>query len=185
MPAPTNWQRFLPLLAVAALAILFLLNLQPPHSSDKSAHVPTPFPQAQLAAVIGDAPVSLPLPMGKIWVLNVFASWCASCIVEHPELMAWKEGAGKNVPLIGMTWRDKPEATRLWLEKMGNVYDQLGADEHGELAINLGLTGVPETYVIGPDGKVAGVLRGPLTAEKRTGWLEPLIKSLEENSGSQ
>ena len=182
MPAPTSWQRFLPLLAVAALAFLFFLNLQTPHSNDKAAHEPTPFPQANLSAITGAAPV---IPTGKVWVLNVFASWCASCIMEHPELLAWKKGAGKHVPLIGMTWRDKPEATRAWLERMGNAYDQLGADEHGELAINLGLTGVPETYVIGADGKIAGVLRGPLTPEKRTGWLEPLIKSLEVNSDSQ
>lgn len=180
-PAATALRRFLPLAMVVVFALLLLVALQKGETSHTKPDrlIGAAFPAVTLPALsAGEPNLNLPLPHGEVWVLNVFASWCASCIVEHEELKNWKAGSPAT-PFIGMTWRDKPEATQTWLAKMGNVYTAIGMDAHGEAAIALGLTGVPETYVIDRNGKIAGALRGPLTPEKRRDWLEPLVKSLE------
>src|SRR5690606_30373939 len=96
-------------------------------------------------------------------IVNFWASWCAPCIVEHPVLMALSRESG--VPVFGINYKDKPDAARKFIGRYGNPYKAIGVDDTGRTAIDFGVYGVPETYVI--DGKGRIVLRhaGPLTPE--------------------
>lgn len=170
-------RRYLPLMAMAALSLMMVVVLAAKFdSSAPTRHDPLigrKLPEFALPLL--DAPgtlASLELT-GQVFVLNSFASWCASCIMEHKTLQAIED-----VPVYGIAWRDKPGDTRSWLEKRGNPYDKVGVDADGKGVIALGLTGVPETYVVDRNGVVADVLRGPLTPELRETWLNPLLKEL-------
>lgn len=97
---------------------------------------------------------------GKTAVLNVFASWCVSCLAEQPLLLKLKE---RGIPVYGIAWKDKPEALKAWLQAHGNPYRAIGLDPEGRAAIALGLKGVPETYLIGTDGTILWHYPGALT----------------------
>jgi cytochrome c biogenesis protein CcmG/thiol:disulfide interchange protein DsbE len=96
-------------------------------------------------------------------LLNVFASWCAPCKVEHPVLMALAEA--RDVPIYGIAYKNDPAKARGWLKRRGNPYRAVGLlpEERGTVAVELGIAGVPETYVIAPDGTVLAKHSGALT----------------------
>ena len=98
--------------------------------------------------------------MGGIKLLNVFASWCAPCRVEHPNLtrLAQEEG----LTLIGINYKDKPEDARSWLENLGNPYERIGSDLNGRVGIEWGISGVPETFIVAGDGTVLYRYVGPV-----------------------
>lgn len=97
---------------------------------------------------------------GKTVVLNVFASWCEPCAAEHPVLLRLAERG--RITLLGLAWKDKPENVQAWLEKRGNPFSAVGLDEKGESTVALGLSGVPETFVI-HDGRVVYNYKSALT----------------------
>ncbi|WP_374630718.1 DsbE family thiol:disulfide interchange protein [Pannonibacter indicus] len=162
----------LPLVVFAALAVLFLFQMffgRDP-SELPSALLNKPAPRMELPAVEGLMDKGVPVPGiaaadldGGVSVVNVFASWCVPCRQEHPVLeeMA-KDGRFR---MYGINYKDQPENARRFLGALGNPYDKVGADAGGRAAIEWGVYGVPETYVI--DGK--GVIRykfiGPLSPE--------------------
>ena len=108
---------------------------------------------------------------GRGVIVNVFASWCAPCRVEHPFLVALSEApavkAGR-VAVLGMNYKDEPDNARRFLGALGNPYSAVGTDRSGRAAIEWGVYGVPETFVIGPDGRIlekhVGPLDGPAAA---------------------
>jgi cytochrome c biogenesis protein CcmG/thiol:disulfide interchange protein DsbE len=160
--------RFLPLLMLSIIGAAFFVRLMQdyaPEISHASYHDPMlgkPMPALQLPALQTDAPpLMFPLPHSGAYLFNVFASWCAACQIEHRELKALKEKTG--LPLYGMAWKDKPEETHAWLERMGNIYDAVGMDPDSVAAIELGLTGAPETYLVAADGTIAAIYRGALS----------------------
>ncbi len=107
-------------------------------------------------------------------LINVFASWCVSCRYEHPFLM--RVSSDKRFKLVGMDWKDtKPDAGQ-YLSTYGNPYSQIGIDESGRTGIDLGVSGVPETFVVDATGKVRLRVPGPLTPEIWDRQIEPLIK---------
>ena len=110
---------------------------------------------------------------GRPIVVNWFASWCVPCAQEAPVLMDLKRA---GVPLYGIAYKDKPEATDAYLARRGDPYMKLARDVPGRVAIDWGLTGVPETCLIGPDGIVRWRYVGPLTADAVTGQLQPLLR---------
>lgn len=93
-------------------------------------------------------------------LIHFTASWCAVCKIEHPLLMQ----LSRTIPIYGVAWKDKPEAILEWHKQAGNPYAKLGYDD-GKLAIELGLTGTPETFVISKDRRIIAHIKGPLTDE--------------------
>ncbi|MEP9374616.1 DsbE family thiol:disulfide interchange protein [Mesorhizobium sp. KR1-2] len=168
----------LPLLVFLALAGLFLTQLLSGRdiSTVPSALIGRMAPQTELPPLDG---ISLPgldsstFP-GKVTLVNVFASWCAPCREEHPVLLALSQD--KRFEVVGLNYKDKPENARRFLGDLGNPYSAVGVDTAGRTAIDWGVYGVPETFVIGRDGKVAFKHVGPITPQSAETVLMPEIE---------
>ena len=117
---------------------------------------------------------------GRIVLLNVFASWCSGCRYEHPMLM--KVAGDPRVKLVGVNWKDDPARGAGWITKYGNPYRQIGDDHTGRAGIDLGVTGVPETFVIDRQGRVRYRHAGPVTPEVWKTTIEPVIAEIEDRS---
>ncbi len=114
---------------------------------------------------------------GQVWVLNVWASWCTSCRQEHPVLLDLARQ--RVVPMIGFNYQDQREAGRQWLSRHGNPYQLTTFDADGRVGMDLGIIGVPETFVIDKQGRIRHKFTGPLTAEAVRTTLVPLIRELQ------
>jgi cytochrome c biogenesis protein CcmG/thiol:disulfide interchange protein DsbE len=161
----------IPLLALAALAILFAVRLSgghDPHYAPR-ALVGKPMPDAVLAPLAGGPPVRLSGQVQPATLVNFFASWCAPCIEETPTLMALK---AQGVRIVGVAWRDDPADTRNMLSRVGDPYDSVLVDRDGHAGLDFGVSGVPETYVIGADGRILDKEALPLTARSAERLLE-------------
>ncbi len=113
---------------------------------------------------------------GKVWVLNVWASWCVSCRDEHPLLLEYaKSGV---VPIYGLNYKDKREDALAWLEDLGDPYVLSAADEDGRVAIDYGVYGAPETYVIDQNGTIRFKQVGAVTPDVWTKQVLPLVQEL-------
>ena len=113
---------------------------------------------------------------GKVWLLNVWASWCASCRDEHPLLV---ELSKKGVlPILGLNYKDKGEDAQRWLKQFGNPYELSVVDADGRIGIDYGVYGVPETFVIDRQGVIRMKHIGPVTAEVLRDKIEPLVRRL-------
>ena len=113
---------------------------------------------------------------GRVWLLNVWASWCDSCREEHPLLLQYAHR--QHVPLVGLDYKDSPVAARHWLAEAGDPYDMVGVDADGHVGINYGVYGVPETYLIDRQGNIVYKQIGPITPEVLKDRLLPLIRKL-------
>ena len=113
---------------------------------------------------------------GRVSLINVFASWCPQCQVEHPTLLGLA-AAGK-VPLYGVNWKDKPGDGQRWLTAHRSPYLKAGDDRNGRLGIDLGVTGVPETFVVDREGRVRYRHAGPITPDVWQETFVPLILAL-------
>lgn len=159
--------RFLPLLMVAVLAVAFLARLMTPDVGLNSASDPMlgkPMPSLTLPPLHeGNPRLATDALKGEPYLFNVFASWCSMCQLEHGQLKNLSVKSG--LPLYGMAWKDDPIKTQQWLERMGNIYTAVGTDQHSEAAIELGLVGAPETYLVDADGNIAALYRGALSED--------------------
>ncbi len=115
--------------------------------------------------------------LGHPYLLNVFASWCFACGDEHPVLMAYHDRFG--IPLIGYDYKDGPQDARAWLARHGDPYHEVITDVSGDTALNFGIYGAPETYLIDAHGIIRYKHIGPLTPEVIAKDLEPRIRALE------
>ena len=113
---------------------------------------------------------------GEVSLVNVFASWCIACREEHPVLMRLK--AQGTVPIHGLNYKDKPDDAARWLDGMGDPYTRTGADIGGRVAIDWGVYGVPETFVVDARGRIAFKQVGPITPETLDGTILPLVTRL-------
>ncbi|EPX79444.1 DsbE family thiol:disulfide interchange protein [Litoreibacter arenae] len=145
-------------------------------SSIPSVLISQPVPQLALEPIAGvDTPGLTTEDFSKIEgikLLNVFASWCAPCRAEHPILtrMAQEEG----LTLVGINYKDKPEAAAKWLAELGNPYEAIGSDYSGRAGIDLGISGVPETFIIDEDGIIRHRFAGPVVGDGLTRFTEAL-----------
>ena len=114
--------------------------------------------------------------LGKVWVLNVWASWCAPCREEHPLVIAFAKRSG--VPVYGLNYKDQTAAATGWLAQLGNPYAATLVDAQGKVGIDWGVYGVPETFVIDKAGIIRMKHIGPLTEAAIRTKLEPLVKEL-------
>jgi cytochrome c biogenesis protein CcmG/thiol:disulfide interchange protein DsbE len=184
--APASARRrtvvLLPLLAFLALAALFMYRLGTGDPSRiPSALIGQPAPQTYLPPVASLERDGKPLPgldsaafKGDVTVLNVWASWCVPCHDEAPLLM--KLAADPRIRVAGINYKDQPDNARRFLGRYGNPFVANGADANGRAAIEWGVYGVPETFVIGRDGKIAYKLIGPITPENLEKALKPAIE---------
>ena len=168
----------IPLVAFLVLAV-FLglgLNLNP-------REVPSPLidkPAPAFSAALLSQPekrVTRDELLGKTWILNVWASWCAPCRDEHP---LWVDYARRSpVPIYGLNYKDKGPAAQTWLKQLGNPYAESLTDPDGRIGIDYGVYGVPETFVIDAKGVVRLKPVGPITPEVLRDKIEPLLKKLQ------
>ncbi|MBY6240566.1 DsbE family thiol:disulfide interchange protein [Methylosinus sp. Sm6] len=175
---------FLPLAAFLLLAILFFFRLFAGDASRlPSALIGKQAPAFALPALPGFAGVGGlsgdDLRKGHVSVVNVFASWCVPCREEHAQLMALAGDARlaeAGVSLAGLSYKDDPANSRRFLEEVGNPYGAIGVDLAGRVAIDFGVYGVPETFVVRGDGTIAFKFVGPLTRQAMEATLVPEIE---------
>ncbi len=171
-----KWAAFLPIVLFAALAGVFAFQL---YAGKNSADLPSALigklaPQTDLPP-LDPAGIGLKSAdfIGRVTVLNVFASWCVPCREEHPVLLELAKD--KRFALVGLNYKDKPENALRFLGDMGNPYAVIGADISGRAGIDWGVYGVPETYVIGKDGAILYKHVGPLDAEAVKAEILPVV----------
>src|SRR6185369_16058436 len=169
----------LPLAVFALLALLFLLRLfSGDPSTLPSALIGRPAPPTDLPPIAELVRDGRPVPglkptdfMGNVTVLNVWASWCVPCHDEAPLLLKLAED--KRFRVAGINYKDQPDNARRFLGRYGNPFVASGADPGGRAAIEWGVYGVPETFVVGRDGKIAYKLVGPISEENVDTVLKP------------
>ena len=172
--------RFLVPLGIFAALVAFLwVGLGKDPSLVPSPLIGKPAPAFRVAQLhdansqIGNADM-----LGKVWLLNVWASWCASCRHEHPLFM--ELARARLVPIYGLNYKDKREDGVNWLSQLGDPYVVSAFDADGRVGINYGVYGVPETYVIDRQGIIRYKHVGPVTMEAMETKILPLVKELEK-----
>jgi len=171
-----------PLIVFLGLSALFLFRL---HAGDPSvipsALIGRPAPQTALLPVAGLKRDGAPVPgldpasfKGAVTVVNVWASWCVPCHDEAPLLLQLAQDS--RLRLIGINYKDDPDNARRFLGHYGNPFAAAGADPNGRAAIEWGVYGVPETFVVGRDARIAYKLIGPITPENFETTLKPQIE---------
>jgi cytochrome c biogenesis protein CcmG, thiol:disulfide interchange protein DsbE len=169
-------QLWLPLGFLALVALLGVgLNLNPREVPSPLIGKPAPAFQLPLLAA-PDKTFSQQDMLGKVWVLNVWASWCAPCLVEHPQITRIAEKVG--APVVGLNYKDAREDAIPWLKRNGDPFFATVYDSAGRIAIDYGVYGVPETYVIDRKGVIRYKRVGPVTPEILREKIEPLLKEL-------
>ncbi len=178
MPRSLRFALFaLPLLSLAALVAWFALALAPGRDPSlvPSALIDKPAPPIALPSIYPGRPGFSSADLeGRATIVNVFASWCVPCRAEHPILtrLAREEG----VPLIGLNWKDRPEAARAFLAELGDPYERIGSDPTGRAGIDWGVYGVPETYVVDAEGSIRYKHVGPLSMQDIEGVILPILR---------
>jgi cytochrome c biogenesis protein CcmG/thiol:disulfide interchange protein DsbE len=166
----------LPIVIVAVLVALFWIGLDPKRdkSALPSALVGKPAPAFDLPGLAEGAPrLTLGSFKGQLIAINFFASWCLPCRAEHPLLK--QISAEFGVPVIGVAWKDKPDASRAFLAELGDPYEATGTDQSGRTGIDFGITGIPETFLVDGNGIVRYRFAGPLSPEGLRSELAPAI----------
>ncbi|MGQ0662304.1 MAG: DsbE family thiol:disulfide interchange protein [Pseudomonadota bacterium] len=169
-----------PLVAFAAVAAWFAFGLTRDPSVLPSALIDRPMPEFELPALKGSGVpgFSDKTVKGRVALVNVFASWCVPCRIEHPIFM--RLAAENRVPIYGINYKDWWENARDWLTELGNPYLAIGYDESGRVGIDWGVYGVPETFVVDRQGRIRYKRVGPITPAVLNDVLLPLIDRLEK-----
>jgi cytochrome c biogenesis protein CcmG, thiol:disulfide interchange protein DsbE len=171
VPRSRGWLMSLPLIAFAALAAIFWFQLGSGDPSRiPSALIGHPVPQTSLPPLQGLLDDGAPVPgldpatfKGKVSLVNVWASWCIPCHEEAPLLTELAKD--KRLQLIGINYKDAPDNARRFLGRYGNPFGIVGVDGNGRAAIEWGVYGVPETFVVGREGTIVYKLVGPVTPD--------------------
>lgn len=178
-----NVLAFLPLAVAAVLGVVLAWGLTRDPGNLPSTLIGKPVPDFALPPVKGRTlGLSSTDLKGEVSLVNVFASWCVACREEHPLFM--KLAAQGTVPLHGLNYKDQPDDAAKWLDSLGDPYTRTGADINGRVAIDWGVYGVPETFVIGADGRVAYKHIGPVTEDALAGTILPLVEELRRQAQS-
>lgn len=158
-----RWVFFLPLGLLAAGLLLFSGYALTRKTAQvlPDALVGRPLPSIALAPLSGGSPAPLPAVASGPALVNVFASWCTPCAVEHPELMRLR---GQGVRIVGVAYKDKPDKTAAFITRLGDPFARIVSDPSGQAGIELGISGVPETFAVNSAGTVVAKHSGPMTA---------------------
>mgnify|MGYP001024585596 CR=1 FL=1 len=187
-PAPARrsrrWMLYAPLGLAAAAGAGFWVMLRGLQTGDYNPRgVPSALigrtapdfalPPLDAAGVPALSAADLRGPLGGPVVVNFWASWCVPCIVEHPQLMRLSRD---GIPVLGINYKDRPDAAAAFLARHGNPYARLGRDEPGRVAIDWGVYGVPETYLLDRQGIIRWRYAGPMTPDVLDQDLRPLLR---------
>lgn len=173
--------RLLPLLGFIALAVLLYagiqLNRERPPDRLPSVLIDKPAPAFQLDGLReGEGPIDSTAFLGRPWLLNVWASWCAGCRIEHPQMDQLSRRP--DVLLVGLNWKDeRPDALR-WLNRFGDPYHHIAADPDNRVGLHFGVYGAPETFVIDARGVIRHKFVGPVSQHDVDTVLLPLLARL-------
>jgi len=172
--------RFLPLVVVLVIGGFLFAGLSRDPSIIPSPLIDKPAPVFNASQLV-EADGALDTfdsnsMLGSVWVLNVWASWCGPCIAEHPQLVAL--AAERDVPVVGLNYKDDPIDARAWLVRHGDPFDAVISDVAGDVGLDFGVYGVPETFVIDADGRVRYKHVGPLDRQGLDELLLPAVDAL-------
>jgi len=176
-----NWKFIVPLVLFAGVIVLFYASLSRDKLTLPSPLIGKPAPQFSLpnlsdpAALVSNSDFA-----GKPYVVNVWGTWCPGCLQEHGVLL---EIAQRNeVPLIGINWRDDSARAAMYLKRKGNPFVGVGVDPESKVAIDWGVYGAPETFLVGADGKVLYKHIGPMNMEVWQQEFLPLVGPKQRDS---
>ncbi|MGC2855077.1 DsbE family thiol:disulfide interchange protein [Novispirillum sp. DQ9] len=171
-----------PIAVLAVLAAMFMVGLGRDPKTIPSVLIDRPVPQFALEALPERGkPLSSADLKGDVSLVNIFGSWCVACIAEHPILVRIQET--EDVPIHGIAWREKdPRDALRWLARNGDPYDRVGHDADSRVAIDFGVTGAPETFVVDKQGVIRYKHIGPVTPEVWENTLKPLVEQLRKTS---
>ncbi len=167
----------IPFLVFAVLVGFFAVGLTRDPREVPSPFIGRPAPQFQLTRLEAPDRTFSPEEMrGKVWLLNVWASWCVSCRVEHPLLVQMSKT--QQFPIVGLDYKDERVDGMKWLSTHGDPYLASAFDDEGKVGIDYGVYGVPETFVIDKQGVIRYKQIGPITPEALEKKILPLVKKL-------
>lgn len=169
----------IPLVLFLGLAVYFFVGLGRDTSLVESPLIDKPLPELDVPPLKEGKPgLKTAELIGEPQLINVFASWCIPCKAEHPLItqLAKKHGVKVNA----LNWKDKPEDALAWLEELGDPYTRIGEDQAGRAGIDLGVYGVPETYVIDAEGRIRFKHVGPLQPRHLEQDILPLLEELRQ-----
>lgn len=173
------WLALLPVLVFGALTLVFLAQLisgRDPQALP-SVMIGRAAPETRLPALEGVSVPGLELPeggTGRPVLVNVFASWCGPCRLEHPALMALAED--ERLDVVSINYKDRPEQARAFLSELGNPFRRIGVDTSGAATIDWGVYGVPETFLVSGDGTILWKQTGPLSEASLRDGLMPALE---------
>lgn len=166
-----------PIAAFLAVMVVFVVGLGRDRDTLPSPLIGKPIPAFSLPPIQGRAlGLATGDLKGEVTLVNVFASWCVACREEHPVLM--QLAAQGTIPVHGLNYKDKPDDAAKWLDAMGDPYARTGADLDGRVAIDWGVYGVPETFVVDKHGRIALKQVGPITPSVLDTVILPLVLRL-------
>lgn len=168
----------IPLLLFAVIAFFLYRGLSNDPRLIPSPLIDKPAPAFELPRLDDGRPWSPEAMRGRVWLLNVWGSWCAACLVEHP-LFLDLEAAGA-VPIVGLAWKDRPAASRAWLQRHGDPYEVVISDLEGRVAIDFGVYGAPESFLIDKAGHIRFKQVGPFDEQTVRDTLLPLVERLRK-----
>ena len=160
------WKFLLPFAAFVALVVLFAFGLNPKRDIHAlpSPLIGKPAPEFALTDVLDASKVvSNSTLQGQVYILNVWGTWCVACREEHEALLAIAQQ--HVVPIIGLDWKDERDRAKQWLEQLGNPYQAVAFDHDGRTAIDWGVYGAPETYLVDRQGRIIYKFISPITQQ--------------------
>lgn len=171
----------LPLMVVVVLALFFARRLQLIESGENPELIPSvmlnqPAPDFVLHSLYAGQPdVTTTSLKGQVTLVNIFASWCVPCRIEHPRLARVKKA---GIRIVALNYKDNADAARAWLQTMGDPFDAIASDTDGRVAIDFGAYGVPESYLLDKNGVIRFKQTGPLTDADIDARLLPMAREL-------
>lgn len=166
---------FTPLIGFVVLVFFLAIGFRlAKHQVHPSAVLHEPFPMFSSVTLFDEQPISQENLLGSFRLVNVWASWCAACVVEHDLLLELADSDA--ISIIGINYRDNVEDAKTWLFERRNPYEKIVVDSQGDLCVDLGVYGAPETFLLDPEGFIRAKQVGVLT---RAAWLEEFQPWLE------
>jgi cytochrome c biogenesis protein CcmG/thiol:disulfide interchange protein DsbE len=166
----------IPVVVFVAVGIGLAVGLTRDPGTLPSALLDRPVPEFELPGLNGGEGLSSQDLQGRVALVNVFASWCVPCRVEHPVLMRLAE---EGVPIFGINYKDPADKAQAWLAELGDPFEKIGVDRNGRVGIEWGVYGVPETFVIDAQGRIRHRHVGPIQARDLKRTLLPILAELQ------
>ena len=174
----SRWYSLVPLMLLLGLSAYFAIGLNHDPRTIRSVLIDKPVPVFALPSFgVKGVTFKSELLTGRVSLLNVFASWCIACRAEHQVLLELTKSG--RVAIYGLAWKDKPSDLKAWLAELGNPYVAIADDANWRTAIDFGVTGAPETFVIDRHGRIRFKQVGPIDEYIWKDTLEPMIALLE------